>query len=368
MGKRGKIFYIILSLLAAFSVTLFFCARFFPAFVTKVYTLRIFPVVTAPLRWISRLMPFSFGEVFLFVLLCGILINGIRRIVQCVERRSWKPILPGFRRLCALLLLILILFPIMGGLNYSGSSFAEQAGYVLAPASSEELEMLCTSLGEAAARIRNCLPTDENGVVVSPLSLFEILEQAQEGYNQIAKVYPWLGGDYGTPKPALSSRLLSYLQISGIYPYFMPEAIVNCDTPIMSLPHTVCHEMAHQRGIAREDEANFVAYLAAIAHPEPIFQYSGYLSAFIYSMNALYTVSPEQWQAVRTCTHQGILRDMAYINQVWDSYGTPGNIAGTISYTVNDLYLKGNAVEDGVQSYGRMVDLLMAQWREAQEA
>ena len=55
--------------------------------------------------------------------------------------------------------------------------------------------------------------------------------------------------------------MLSYLGISGIFIPFTCEANVNATLPDWEIPFTACHELAHQRGFAREDEANYVGYL-----------------------------------------------------------------------------------------------------------
>ncbi len=360
MRKRQKITLLVLSILAVIMTVLLVLSRRCPGVVTQWYTGKIFPVVTLPLRFIANLTPFSLAELLFIGCILGILVGGIVRIARSVRYGTWRPFLKGLYHIAILLLSIVILFPVVGGFNYSRQTFAQMAAFQVAPATVEELETLCSYLGTKAATERNILPQDEQGITQSPLTIMEIMDAAQEGYNRVGRIYPWLSGDYGTPKIAVHSWLMSYLRISGIYPYLVPEAIVNIHTPIMSLPHTVCHEMAHQRGIAREDEANFVGYLAAIHHSEAIFRYSGYLEAYIYSMDALYQANPTRWAAVRKMTHSGILRDIAYIHSVWAPYTSSNNVIGEISTHVNDWYLKENAVEDGVQSYGRMVDLLIA--------
>jgi len=79
------------------------------------------------------------------------------------------------------------------------------------------------------------------------------------------------------------SNVLSWHRRS-LFP-FTGEANVNISMPHTSIPFTACHEMAHQIGFAREDEANFIAYIACKNHPSPDFQYSGILSALINATN-----------------------------------------------------------------------------------
>ena len=125
--------------------------------------------------------------------------------------------------------------------------------------------------------------------------------------------------------------------------------------------------MAHQRGFAREDEANYIAYLAAISNPDPVFVYSGYYTAFVYAMNALYADDPAAWEEVAAATEEGIFADMRYANQFWSRFETPNDIVANLSQEVNDTYLQANRVEDGVKSYGRVVDLLLAEYRFIQQ-
>ncbi len=66
------------------------------------------------------------------------------------------------------------------------------------------------------------------------------------------------------------------------------EANYNGHMPEMDIPSTVCHELSHLKGFMREDEANFIAYLACRQSDSAAFRYSGALLAYIYSGNALY--------------------------------------------------------------------------------
>ena len=114
----------------------------------------------------------------------------------------------------------------------------------------------------------------------------KVREKASLGFDQAAKIYPELGGRFGKAKPIFLSSKMSYTGISGIYFPFTGEANVNVDIPHSLLPATTCHEMAHQRGFAREDEANYIAWITCSSNDNPEFKYSGTLLALIHSMNA----------------------------------------------------------------------------------
>lgn len=151
--------------------------------------------------------------------------------------------------------------------------------------------------------------------------------------------------------------------ITGIYSPFTGEANLNTAPPPVFLPFTMCHEMAHQRGYAREDEANFIAYLVCKNHEDAEFRYSGYLMAFQYAMNKLYTYSPEKFQTLRSQISEGIKRDLVANRNFWHQY--QDTVAEKVSTKINDTFLKANRQSDGVHSYGRMVDLLIAEYENA---
>ena len=145
-----------------------------------------------------------------------------------------------------------------------------------------------------------------------------------------------------------------------IYCPYTGEANVNMTVPDAMLPCTVSHEMAHQRGFAREDEANYIAYFTCNLNPNIDFQYSGNLLAVINSMNMLKKHDLPRYSELQKTYNNGVQKDLEdysiYIRE-------HESLAGAISNDVNDLYLKSNRQSDGVYSYNRMVDLLIAEFR-----
>jgi hypothetical protein len=219
---------------------------------------------------------------------------------------------------------------------------------------------MCENLIQKTNDLRAKVTEDTQGVMILPKGKSEALRRSYKGYVQASTVYSQLGGSFGNPKPVLLSELMSYTGITGVYFPFTAEANVNMKNNYSMLPSTISHEMAHQRGFAREDEANFIAYLTCKAHPDSDFQYSGYLLASIHSMNALYNYDRESFTSLSTKYSDGVRRDMNDINKFWKKYEGP---VEKISNSINDAYLKANMQNDGVYSYGRMVDLLLAEYR-----
>ena len=128
-----------------------------------------------------------------------------------------------------------------------------------------------------------------------------------------------------------------------------------------NIPATACHELSHLKGFAREDEANFIAYLACTASDNPEFNYSGAMLAYIHANNALYGAGEvELYREIRDSLCDTAKRDLIANSAFWDQY--EGKVA-EVSTQVNNSYLQLNNQSDGVKSYGRVVDLLLAMMR-----
>ena len=153
------------------------------------------------------------------------------------------------------------------------------------------------------------------------------------------------------------SRLFSAMGFTGFYTPFTGESNLNVDSPVCFLPANIAHELAHQRGIASEQECNFLAIFAATSCDDPNYRYSGCLMAYIHLGNALYQADRDRWQAVYDSLPEGVLADLRYHSAYWDSFEGP---TAVVSEKIYDSTLKNYGQEDGIRSYGAVVDLLVA--------
>lgn len=132
---------------------------------------------------------------------------------------------------------------------------------------------------------------------------------------------------------------------------------MNDDSPACLLPATIAHEMAHQRGIASEDECNFLAVLTCATSGNAVYEYSGYLMGFVHLSNALYRADPARWEAVHAELNAQVRADLADNNAYWARFESE---TAELSQSVYDGVLKSYGEESGIQSYGEVVDLLVA--------
>lgn len=161
------------------------------------------------------------------------------------------------------------------------------------------------------------------------------------------------------PKAMRFSRVMSAMGFTGFYFPFTGECNVNVDFPAATLPTTVAHELSHRRGIASEQECNFLAVLASLRCDDAAYRYAGALSGYIYLANALYSADAERWRAVRGTLDERVVADLRASGAYWAQFEGP---VGTVSNAVYDGFLKSYGTI-GVKSYGACVDLLVAYFK-----
>ena len=228
-------------------------------------------------------------------------------------------------------------------------------GFPTVSGSTKELEALCRAL-TAAVNESDAQMTGEGDSRFSDLDTME--RQAVEAMKAAGEIYGTLSGYTPEPKAVWQSWLLSRGMIMGVYSPFTIEANYNQDMPMFNIPSTLCHELSHLKGYMREDEANFIAWLACVCSGQPQFQYSGHMLAYTYAMAALWNAGEtDAYREIYSQLCRRAREDLLADDAFWESYD--GAVA-EVSQDLNDVYLKINSQEDGVRSYGRMIDLLLA--------
>jgi len=335
-------------------------------FAEEVFAKRIYKVHSVVVSAVTGWIPFSLAELIVFVgpVVCLVLL--IRFIVHMVkekENRFGRAML-GLINVACVAAVILFVYVIGCGVNYHRVSVAEYRGITVRESSKEELYGLCTELAVQAAELRADLTEyeDEEGVLRLPVSNRELGKQVQEAYERLSADMPVLKGMYPAPKCITSSKMFSAMEITGVFTCWTMEANVNVDIPDYSRAYTMAHELSHLHGFMREDEANFLAYLACMSSEDPLVRYSGTMLALIYAGNALAGQDMELYGELWATYHEGMGRDFRDNSAYWKQYEE--TVISETADKVNDVYLKANEQEDGVKSYGRVVDLLLAEYRE----
>jgi hypothetical protein len=154
---------------------------------------------------------------------------------------------------------------------------------------------------------------------------------------------------------------MTYTHISGVYTFITGETNLNINYPDYVVAYSGAHELAHQRGIAREDEANFVAYLACASSDDDYLRYSGYLSLYRYVASALSAADRELYIETASGLDSRVTAEMAAYSAFFDKYRE--NTVADVSDKMNDTYLTAQGTA-GSRSYGMVVDLAVAYFAE----
>lgn len=325
------------------------------------YSTRIYPIIAQSIGFVIGLVSFSVGEILLILTVILLIIYSFLTVIKTIKLRSLKVLKSYLINLAVAASLIYFFFVLFCGINYYRYEFTAYSGLEIKKSSKQELIELCDSLINDANETRSKLNTDENGIAtLDDDNFYETSKRAQYSFNNVSNKYEVLKGNYPKPKPVLFSRAMSNMQITGMFFPFTFESNVNVDIPSYQIPATMCHELVHIRGFMREDEANFLSYLACVSSGYDDFFYSGTMLALTYSMNALYSEDYDAFVVLHDKYSDDVKRDMKYTSNYWSQFRTK---IAEISHVVNDTYLKANNQVDGVKSYGRMVDLLLASQR-----
>lgn len=349
---------IILLALALVTWLLTLIARDNPKTVERLYSSTIYPYIAKAIGWVIGIFPISVAEVFLGLIVIALIVLIILILVK--PRTVIKNLGKFFHYGVRFLGVMYILFYFLWGFNYYREDYMKISQMNNEPATLQELKELTADVINNVNLLRRGLEEDENGVFIMEDKFSELSNLAQVGFEDYNLGSLNLGGKYGRAKPVLLSKWMSYTGISGIYIPYTTEPNINIDIPHSFLPVTICHEIAHQRGFAKEDEANFIAYRASVNNPDERFRYSGYYLAMNSLMNDLYVRDQEAYSSLYTTISDKVKRDLDYDRSYWKSKEGPME---ELSRNINDNYLKANNQEHGVASYSRVVELLLAEYK-----
>jgi hypothetical protein len=324
-----------------------------PGLVENFYARSFYPRVARTLSLATAALPFSAGEA-LVVLFFTLLLAALARLVYLLARRrsEWRARL---LRSCKLALwcaaALLFAFMLVFGLDYERPPLVETLRYDQRRATAQELETMTRAVVEGVNR--NYEESHAPGYAAPDTP--RVVEILKDSYAREAELSSFAVEGFGPPKPVYFSGALTRLGISGVYFPFTGEPNFNADAPDFERPFSIAHEMAHQRGFARESEANFVAFLVCAHAPDPFVRYSGYRQGFGVALE-LYKLDPARARAILNELGAGYREDSRRSARFW---AAASGRAGALSMRLNDIYLKANRVRTGAKNYGEVTALLI---------
>ncbi len=347
------VFYSLFAVAAAFFVVCL-CS---PAFADG-FNRTVSAAIRALLSYLTGWIPFSLAEYLLLlspVLLVLLIWYGIKK-----SAASWRDVGRYCASLFSVLALVGAIFLSAFAPAYRGSTLDKKLGLEKKEVSVAELYDTSLRLLFAMEEELPALSFGTDGFSIMPYGLDEMNDYLLAAYDTVSAEHDFLPELKSRLKPVMLSEAMSYTHITGVYSFFTGEANLNVAFPDYTLPFTAAHELAHQRGIAREDEANFMAFLVCIASDDAYIRYCGYRNLYDHMIAALYEADATQYAKLVRYAPRAVLREQTAYSRFFDQYRD--SVASDVSETVNNAYLTIQGTE-GTKSYGMVVDLAVAYYR-----
>lgn len=263
--------------------------------------------------------------------------------------------------LLSVLSVLYTMFALTAGVGYRNSPLDEKLGIEKELVSADDLYNTALKVSAEIDLLSDGLETGIDGSTVMPYGLDEMNDKINDAYSTVSHRYPFIQDMRTNVKYVALSKAWTYTHFSGVYCYYTGEANININFPDYTLPYTTAHELAHQRGIAAEDEANFVAFLVCISSEDDYIKYSGYQNMLEYLLNALHSADKVKYGELTSHLNRRSVSEINAYNEFFEPYRQ--NVASTVSSALNDTYLKAMGESDGEKSYGMVVDLAVAYYR-----
>lgn len=264
-----------------------------------------------------------------------------------------------------IILSVVLIFGILFIWNFAaghhGTTLDKKLDLERTSSTAHELYQASQILSEELTVLSEKITFLESGHSLMPDSYAEMNDKLLDAYERFCQKHDFINTFSSRAKTVMLSEPMSYTHITGVYTFFTGEANINIHFPDYTIPFTTAHELAHQRGIAREDEANFIAFLVCMESDDPYIRYSGALNLYEYVMSALASADYELYQKAYYKLPLTVRDERAAYSAFFEKYRD--NIAADITETTNDLYLQSQGTAEGSKSYGMVVDLAVAYFR-----
>ncbi|MBQ8388454.1 MAG: DUF3810 domain-containing protein [Clostridia bacterium] len=340
---------------AGVSLVIYILTIFFTP-IADFFNFGIATAVRALLSYVTYLFPFSVAEILLLLLIPAIIVAMIHAFRKYCD--TWHNVRVFVGKVGGIIMVIFCLFVFTLGTGYRTTELDVRLGI---EDETVDAEGLLDTLNAAISDVNETVNEVEFGkdnFSVMPYSIDEMNVLLMEAYDRACDKYGFIPRLHSRVKPVMLSEPMSYTHITGVYTFFTGESNINVVFPDYTIPFTAAHELAHQRGFAREDEANFIAYLVCIESDDPYIRYSGQVRILEYLLDSHYSADTsenhEEYMEIYRTVDPRIQREQVAYYNFYQKYAN--NVVADISGAVNDTFLKSQGTE-GTVSYGLVTEL-----------
>lgn len=307
----------------------------------------------------SSWIPFSVAEFALLLLPVWVFL--ITRAIMRRYGESLKELLYSIICVFSIVALIFTSFTLTFAPAYRGRTLDQKLGLERADVSARELYDTALILSERLREESKNITYGLDGFSVMPYDYSTMNENLLDAYDTVCDEHPFIQRLDSRLKPVMLSEPMSYTHITGVYTFFTGESNINVAFPDYTVPFTAAHELAHQRGIARENEANFVAFLVCMNSEDAYLRYSAYLNMYEYVASALASADSSLYTSVYSSLPTCVRLELDAYSKFYDKYRN--SAASEVSGAVNNAVLIIHGTE-GTKSYGMVVDLAVAYYKD----
>jgi len=306
------------------------------------------------LSWVTAVFPFSVSEL---IITLGVTVAPLLllffffRAAFSAGNRAGRVLLRYLALLLCAATALLFCFYLFWGMSYGAPTLAEQLGLEARTFSTDELLSVAECVRDELNVASDSVSRNDDGTLAKP------------GFRETSKYAAEAVGAYtGLPtapaKGVLNSSLMSFATITGIFIPHTAECNVNTYNRTAGLCFTAAHEMMHRWCVAPEDEANFAAFLVLYEHGNDYARYSALFSAWLYLAPQIKRADSPAYTKLYYSLSDGVRADLKQYDTLWSAYR--GTVNEQAASSANNAYLELQGESDGIKSYGRMVDLLIA--------
>ena len=352
MTKRVLTWAILLTITAGIKIF-----SLFPDAVERYYSTGFYVYSSRVQRAIFGWLPFSFGDILYAVAVVGIIYSFVRIIKKIVQRKAngsfWLVVL---RKLVFRGLIVYVSFNLLWGLNYNRRGIAHQLALETKEVKKEDLLPVMEELLDRVHRYDSIAKQQRSSLNYNRY----LFEGAVNAYQNLGRKHDLFQYQNPSVKGSLFSYLGNYLGYTGYYNPFTGEAQVNRAVPLFIQPFTTCHEIGHQLGYAKENEANFAGYLSAKNSNDPLFLYSVYFELYSYARPYLYFQDSMALKKLDSLVSPSIKRDFKELREFYIKHENPVELVVDRLYS---QYLKANEQPAGKITYSRVIVWLIAYYK-----
>jgi hypothetical protein len=351
-------------LLMALAILVF---SFFPDEVATYFSFGLFQYIGLGLRSLTGGIKMPFGEYVYLVLIIILIINSILSLYKLknkINTESLRTNLLRFgKQLTLKLVQLYVVFMLIWGLNYQKSSPAISFDLKMDTSyTAVQLDSLSLDLMKELNQTRQILSDS----IIQKMEVDQVFRNSISNYSQLKNRFPQLHVDKPVLKEAAFPSWGDYLGYLAFYQPITGEAIVRTDVPLLTLPYTSCHELAHQMGYASESEANFIAFVVATESSDALLRYSMLLQMFTYcqSEHLGFIAKTGNFEKWKTIVNRNIsMLDPKVIGdrkKIKDFFIQRQHLLLPASTSLYDQFLQWNKQAKGIKSYDEVLLWVLA--------